>query len=99
MKKKLMVALIVFVLSIAMLAHKPIIRGDVKLSADYYEAVESQAKGFYSYRLPLLAVYVSVERMEADKVFYTIYYAPFGTVDMSYSQEDGYNIEKEVSPI
>ena len=61
------------------------------------EAVKEQAQGVYSSRLPLIPVYVRVDSYMEEKIFYTIYYFPFGTVEMSYIEGDGYNIEKSLS--
>ena len=99
MKKKIMVVVFIFTLGLAVLSQKPIVSSKIQLSTNYHYAVESQSKGIYSSRLPLVPIYISVDKMEKDRVFYTIYYLPFGTVEMSYSEADGYNIEKELAPI
>ena len=99
MKKKVLAILLILVLSLGFLCNKPIVKYDSELSTIYKSAVESQSKGFYSSRLPIVPVYVSVEDMQDDRVYYTIHYFPFGSVGMSYSQTDGYNIEKELSRI
>ncbi len=62
-----------------------------------YEAVESQAEGVYSNKIPLVAVYVNITYYSEEKVYYTIHYFPFGSVDMSFSETDGYNIEKPLT--
>ena len=64
-----------------------------------YEAVQSQAEGMYSNKLPLVAVYVSISDYSDEKAYYTIHYFPFGSVDMSYSEIDGYNIEKTLTKL
>lgn len=99
MKKKIMAVLLAIVMALVILCNKPIIRYNVELSTNYKTAVESQSKGLYSSKLWLVPVYVSVGDMQENKVFYTIYYFPFGTVEMSYTESDGYNIEKELSRI
>ena len=99
MKKKVVVLLIAFVMGLCVLCHKPVIINGGKLSTEQMEIVESQAKGLYSSKLPLVPVVVSVEKADGAQVFYTIYYFPFGSVGMSYSVADGYNIEKELSRI
>ena len=88
-------ALLIFVLSV--LAENPVISCKTDLPEGYLEAIESQARGVYAKALPLVPVYVSVDRFSADKVNYTIYYFPFGTVGMSYTEGDGYNIEKPLT--
>ena len=99
MKKKVLVLLLIFVLSLSFLCNKPIVKYNSELSTIYKSAVESQSKGIYSSRLPLIPVYVSVGDMEEERIYYTIYYFPFGTVGMPYSQADGYNMEKTLSRI
>jgi len=64
------------------------------LPEDTREAIKSQAEGVYSHTLPLLPVFISVKDVSEDLVRYTIYYFPFGTVGMSFSETDGYCIEK-----
>ena len=71
-----------------------IISCDFDMPDETYEAIESQAKGVYSSKLPLVAVYVNLTDYSDERAYYTIHYFPFGTVDMSYSESDGYNIEK-----
>lgn len=63
----------------------------------YYASIQDQAKGLYSSRIPLVPIFVSIDTIERDTVFYTIHYFPFGTVGMAYSQGDGYNIEKPLT--
>ena len=99
MKRKIIVILMVFVILLGFLSQKPVVSYKTQLSPEYKTAIESQSKGVYSSRLPLVPVFVSVEPPEQEKAFYTIYYFPFGTVDMSYSPQDGYNIEKQLSRI
>ena len=78
---------------------KPIVSCKIDLPDGYIEAVESEAEGFYSKTLPLVPVYVSVEEFTGNKVYYTIHYFPFGTVEMSYTENDGYNIEKPLTSL
>ncbi len=80
----------------ALASHPPVLYGN-PLPQDYIEAVEAQAKGVYSRTLPLIPVCVTADKTEDDTLFYTIYYFPFGTVEMSYTPDDGYNIEKPLS--
>ena len=72
----------------------PVVRCKEAVPEEILQAVKNQAKGFYSRRLPLAAVYVAVERYISGRVYYTVYYFPFGSVGMSYSERDGYNIER-----
>lgn len=76
--------------------HPFIVRGD-SVPEDYYAAIQDQAKGLYSSRVPLVPIFVSIDDLERDTVFYTIHYFPFGTVGMAYSQGDGYSIEKPLT--
>ena len=70
---------------------------DIDIPEDYASAIKSQAKGLYSRTLPLVPVYITVDRYSAGIVEYTIYYFPFGTVGMSYREWAGYNIEKPLT--
>lgn len=88
--------LIVFALIIVLkiFSSNLIISCDFDIPHSTYEAIERQAEGVYSSKLPLVAVYVNITDYSDEKAHYTIHYFPFGTVDMSYSERDGYNIEK-----
>ena len=101
MKRKTIAAVSLAVLLIVgilgFLTVNPIISHKAELPRNYIEAIESQAEGFYSKTLPLIPVYVSVEEFTGNKVYYTIHYFPFGTVEMSYTENDGYNIEKPLT--
>ena len=96
--KKLFKAIIF--ITIAMIIVLRIFSANLIISCDFdiphttYEAIESQAEGVYTSKLPLVAVYVNITDYSDQKAYYTIHYFPFGTVDMSYSESDGYNIEK-----
>ena len=97
MSKKFFAAIIIIAILFAgfiALASNPMIICDIDIPESYMEAIESQSKGLYSKTLPLAAVYVSVEDFSSGKVYYTIHYFPFGTVGMSYTEGDGYNMEK-----
>ena len=76
-----------------------IISCDFDMPHSTYEAIENQAEGLYSSKLPLVAVYVNITDYSDEKAYYTIFYFPLGTVDMSYSESDGYNIEKQLSKL
>ena len=39
-------------------------------------------------------MYVSVNSFDGIRGYYTVYYFPLGSVGMSYSESDGYNMEK-----
>ncbi len=75
----------------------PYIAGKAKLSESQIEAIEEQARGRYSDALPLIPVFVRVDRVEGEQIFYTIFYFPFGIVGMSYLAGEGYNIEKPLT--
>lgn len=100
-RKKAAVAAVVlcFVLVLGVLCANPVVSGAEDVPEELQDAIQSQAKGLYSSRLPLVPVWVSVEGMEAGRVFYTIHYFPFGTVGMSYHPDDGYNMEKSLTRI
>lgn len=99
MKKYIVMAVIaiVLVLGFCFLASNPVISCKLDVPESYLEAIESQAKGVYSSKLPLVPVYISVDSFLDEKVLYTIRYFPFGTVGMSYMEQDGYNIEKPLT--
>lgn len=102
MKKLIKAFILIFVALIILLrifSANLIISCDFDMPASTYEAIESQAEGIYSKRLPLVAVYVNVTDYSDGIAYYTIHYFPFGTVDMSYSEADGYNIEKALSSL
>ena len=87
----------ILITSLCILANNPIITDKSSLPKAYLDAIESQSKGVYSSTLPLIPVYVSIDNIHADRVFYTIHYFPLGTVGMSYTEGDGYNIEKPLT--
>ena len=95
---------IIFI-TIAMIIVLRIFSANLIISCDFdipnttYEAIESQSEGVYSSKLPLVAVYVNITDYSDEKAYYTIHYFPFGTVDMSYSENDGYNIEKQLTKL
>ena len=93
----ILAALLILALALGVSARHPFIVHSDNLPQDYYSAVQSQAKGLYSSRVPLVPIFVSIDDLECDTVFYTIHYFPFGTVGMAYSQGDGYNIEKPLT--
>ena len=100
MKKKVItITIIVAILitGLCILASNPIISYKNDVPAEYVEAVESQAGGIYSKTLPLVPVFVTVNSFEKETVYYTIHYFPFGTVEMSYIESDGFNIEKPLT--
>ena len=93
------VILIVFALIILLriFSSNLIISCDFDMPNSTYEAIESQSEGVYSNKLPLVAVYVNVTDYSEEKAYYTIHYFPFGSVDMSFDENDGYNIEKPLT--
>ena len=100
MKKVLKVVfllILVFVILLRIFSANLIISCDFDMPNTTYEAIEGQSKGVYSSKLPLVAVYVNITDYSDEKAYYTIHYFPFGTVDMSYSENDGYNIEKQLT--
>lgn len=100
MKKSILIFITVLILlsiCLSLLASNPIISCNTAVSEQDLEAIKGQSKGVYSSRLPLVPVYVSVDGISQGTVFYTIHYFPFGTVGMSYTEGDGYNIEKPLT--
>ena len=97
MKKVLLVITLVLILGLGILSKNPIVICDDDLSEEYMEAIESQAEGLYSRKLPLVPVCVNVTSFDDETVYYTIYYFPLGTVGMSYNKNDGYNMEKSLT--
>ena len=99
MKKVLLGIASALILGLGILSKNPIVICDDDLSEEYMEAIESQAEGLYSRKLPLVPVCVNVTSFDDETVYYTIYYFPFGTVGMSYNKNDGYNMEKQLSSL
>ena len=100
MKKKVgigVIIIVVFIIALFAFSHNPIVSCNIEIPESYMEAVKEQAEGVYSKRLPLIPVYVRIDSYAEEKLYYTIYYFPFGTVGMSYVEGDGYNIEKSLS--
>ena len=93
----LIISILVIVLGV--LSSRPIVSCDIEIPETAMEAVKSQAKGLYSSILPLVPVYVDTTDYSEDTVYYTIHYFPFGSVEMSYSEIDGYNIEKQLTKL
>jgi hypothetical protein len=97
MKKVLLVIALVLILGLGILSKNPIVICDDDLSEEYMEAIESQAEGLYSRKIPLVPVCVNITSFDDETVYYTIYYFPLGTVGMSYNKNDGYNMEKSLT--
>ena len=87
----------VLVIILGILSSRPIISCDIEIPETAMSAVKSDSKGLYSGKLPLVPVYVEVDSYSGDTVYYTIHYFPFGNVEMSFNEADGYNIEKALS--
>lgn len=97
--KPLFLLIIVFVILLRIFSANLIISCDFDMPNETYEAIKSQSESIYSSKLPLVAVYVNITDYSDQKAYYTIHYFPFGTVDMSYSESDGYNIEKQLTKL
>lgn len=95
--KPILIIAVALVIVLRIFSANLIISCDFDMPQMTYEAIESQAEGTYSDKLPLVAVYVNVTDYSQGKAYYTIHYFPFGSVDMSYSETDGYNIEKQLT--
>lgn len=101
MKKGTLVTIILttlLVITLGILTSYPMISCTLDLPEAYGQAIESQAAGVYSRKLPLVPVCVTVDSFSEDTVYYTIHYFPFGTVGMAYNESDGYHIEKPLAP-
>ena len=101
--KKLLTA-IVFILSVmtialGILSSHPVFSCDIEVPETHIQAIKSDAKGLYSNKVPFVPIYVEATAYSDDIVYYTIRYFPFGSVDMSYSEIDGYNIEKQLTKL
>jgi hypothetical protein len=102
MKRLIKAFILIFVALIILLrifSANLIISCDFDIPQSTYEAIESQAEGVYSDKLPLVAVYVNITDYSDGIARYTIHYFPFGTVDMSFRETDGYNIEKQLTKL
>lgn len=102
MKKKAIIFITIvatLLVCLCILTYNPIISCEIVLPNNHLEAIENQAKGVYSNVIPLVPVYVLVESFSDNRVYYTIHYFPFGTVGMSYTDGDGYNIEKPLTKL
>ena len=100
MKKRMglgVIITVVFLFVLFAFSKNPIVSCNIEIPESYMEAVKDHAKGFYSKRLPLVPVYVSIDAYSEGALYYTIHYFPFGTVGMSYIEDDGYNIEKPLT--
>ena len=83
--------------ALILLNRNPIVSCDIEIPTNYMDVVKDQARGVYSQRLPLVPVYVRINQYEDGVLYYTIYYFPVGSVGMSYTGGDGYNIEKSLT--
>ena len=100
MKRKIGIGVILTVFLMIVLfvfSRNPVVSRDIEIPEIYLEAVKEQAEGVYSKRLPLIPVYVRIDSFAEEKLYYTIYYFPLGSVGMSYTGGDGYNIEKPLT--
>ena len=97
--KPIFLLIVVFIILLRIFSANLIISCDFDIPNITYEAIEGQAKGVYSSKLPLVAVYINITGYSDEKAYYTIHYFPFGTVDMSYSESEGYNIEKQLTKL
>ena len=97
--KPIFLLIVVFIILLRIFSANLIISCDFEMPNTTYEAIEGQSKGVYSSKLPLVAVYVNITDYSDEKAYYTIHYFPFGTVNMSYSENDGYNIEKQLTKL
>ena len=89
----------IMIIALGILSSHPLFSCDIEVPETHIQAIKSEAKGLYSGKLPLVPVYVKATNYSEDKVFYTVFYFPFGSVDMSYSEADGYNIEKQLTKL
>ena len=87
----------VLIVVLGILATNPIVSCRIEIPEEVLAAVEAQSEGVYSEKLPLIPVYTSVDSYTDGVVYYTIHYFPFGTVKMSYTAGEGYNMEKALT--
>ncbi|MBE6114063.1 MAG: hypothetical protein E7191_03185 [Erysipelotrichaceae bacterium] len=99
MKHIIISFLIALIILYGAFKYDPVILNKEEIPQEYIEAIESQSEGVYSNRLPLLPLFVYIDGYVDDRVYYTIHYFPYGSVGMSYKEDDGYNIEKNFSPL
>ena len=97
--KTIFLILCVLIILLRIFSSNLIVSCDFDIPQTAYEAIENQAKGLYSAKLPLVPIYVNTTAYSDGTAYYTVYYFPFGSVDMSYSEADGYNIEKPLSSL
>ena len=74
MKKKAMIAVVfvgVLFAGLCFLSSNPIISCKIDIPESYSEAIEAQAKGVYSRRLPLIPVCATVDSFSGNEVHYT----------------------------
>ena len=103
-KKATGIVAIALMLILCFLSMNPLFFCDIDIPEPYEASIKSQSKGLYSKYLPLVPIYITVDRYSAGEgqysagiAEYTIYYFPFGTVGMSYREWDGYHIEKPLT--
>lgn len=97
MKRRFWIVIILLLLLLAGFCVRPILICSADLPEPYLLAVRNDARGFYSSKLPLVPLYVTVDGFSDRGLYYTIHYFPFGSVGMSYLEGDGYNTEKPLS--
>ena len=97
--KPIFLLIVVFIILLRIFSANLIISCDFDIPNTTYKAIESQAEGVYTSKLPLVAVYVNITDYSDEKAYYTIHYFPFGRICMSYSENDGYNIEKQLTKL
>ena len=100
-KKGLRIILIVLVLCavcFGILSYHPFLSRKCEVPEAYVPEIYAEARGVYSRTIPFVPVRISIERLSGERVYYTIHYFPFGTLEMSYDPVDGYNQEKPLFP-
>ena len=100
MKKRVWITtglLLVLLAGLFILNQNPMVICRLDVPANYIEAAREQAKGLYSVKVPLVPVGVRIDRYSAPALYYTIYYFPVGSVKMSYTGGEGYNIERPLT--
>ena len=78
----------------ALLVSRPLVVCRYELPDGYIDDIVAQAKGFYSERLPIIAACITVDDYSNGAAYYTIYYFPFGTVEMTYIGDGGFDCTK-----
>ncbi len=98
-RKSFAIAVVIAVIAVvlACFCANPVLSCAFDLPPAYEAEIRNQAKGLYSSKLPLVLTYVKVNDFDGLAAYYTIYYFPFGTVEMSFINGEGWMVEKPLT--